>query len=74
MYLWDLFAVNLHSKDDLARNESADACKRLAQQCSDSSAIEQLLRQVFDVFNGSDGKLNVVEHKISVLQVFIFLS
>lgn len=61
--------ANLHSKDDLARLESADACKRLAQQCSDAAAIELLLDQVFAVFHGSEGKLTVAEQKISVLQV-----
>lgn len=61
--------ANLHSKEDLAREEAADACKRLAQQITDSGAIEALLKKVFDVFHGSDGKLTVVTHKISVLQV-----
>ncbi|KAE8739724.1 hypothetical protein FOCC_FOCC014768 [Frankliniella occidentalis] len=61
-------AANLHSKEDLARLESADACKRLAQQCSDGSAIEQLLNQIFAVFHGSEGKITVAEQKISVLQ------
>lgn len=59
----------MHSKDDLAREESADACKRLAEQITDSGAIELLLKKIFDVFHGSDGKLTVVTHKISVLQV-----
>ncbi|XP_058803320.1 stalled ribosome sensor GCN1 isoform X2 [Phymastichus coffea] len=62
-----LFA-NLHSKDDLVRDESADACRKLALQCSDSSAVEGLLNFVFSVFNGSEGKLTVATHKISVLQ------
>ncbi|XP_051176736.1 eIF-2-alpha kinase activator GCN1 [Leptopilina boulardi] len=62
-----LFA-NLHSKEDLVRDEAADACRRLALQCSDSSAVEDLLASVFAVFNGSEGKLTVATHKISVLQ------
>lgn len=62
-------AANLHSKEDLARVESADACKHLAQQCSDAAAIEQLLNQIFAVFHGSEGKLTVAEQKMSVLQV-----
>lgn len=61
-------AANLHSKEDLARVESADACRRLAQQCSDAAAIEHLLNQIFAVFHGSEGKLTVAEQKISVLQ------
>lgn len=59
---------NLHSKDDLVRDEAADACKKLSLQCSDSSAVESLLSSVFAVFNGSEGKLTVATHKISVLQ------
>lgn len=62
-----LFA-NLHSKEDLVRDEAADACRRLALQCSDSSAVESLLSSIFAVFNGSEGKLTVATHKISVLQ------
>ncbi|XP_031350613.1 eIF-2-alpha kinase activator GCN1-like [Photinus pyralis] len=60
--------TNLHSKDDVTRRESADACKLLAQQCSDSGAIESVVKQIFSVFHGSDGKLTVLEHKISVLE------
>lgn len=59
---------NLHSKDDLVRDEAADACRKLSLQCSDSSAIESLLTAIFAVFNGSEGKLTVATHKISVLQ------
>lgn len=61
--------ANLHSKDDRARRESADACKRLAEKIKDHKAIEELLKKTFSVFHGSDGKLTVVDHKISVLQV-----
>ncbi|XP_024940665.1 eIF-2-alpha kinase activator GCN1 isoform X2 [Cephus cinctus] len=62
-----LFA-NLHSKEDLVRDEAADACRRLALQCSDSTALENLLSSLFAVFHGSEGKLTVATHKISVLQ------
>lgn len=60
--------ANLHSKDDTARRESADACQRLAKQICDLAAVEALLKQTFAVFNGSDGKLTVLEHKMSVLE------
>ncbi|KAF5292015.1 hypothetical protein FQA39_LY14132 [Lamprigera yunnana] len=60
--------TNLHSKDDLARKESVAACKLLAQQCSDSGALEVLVKQVFAVFHGSDGKLTVLEQKLSILE------
>ncbi|KAK4875808.1 hypothetical protein RN001_012230 [Aquatica leii] len=60
--------VNLHSKDDLTRRGAVHACKLLAQQCSDSGAVESLVKQVFAVFHGSDGKLTVLEQKLSVLE------
>lgn len=60
--------ANLYSKDDQARNESAQAIKALAEQISDPKAIEELLKRCFSVFHGSDGKLTVVDHKIGVLQ------
>lgn len=62
-----LFA-NLHSKEDLVRDEAVGACRRLALQCSDTIALENLLSSVFAVFHGSEGKLTVATHKISVLQ------
>nr|CAH7734834.1 unnamed protein product [Callosobruchus chinensis] len=60
--------ANLHSKDDKARLESADACKRLASKIRNYKALEELLKKTFDVFHGSVGKLTVVDYKISVLQ------
>ncbi|XP_043511247.1 eIF-2-alpha kinase activator GCN1 [Frieseomelitta varia] len=62
-----LFA-NLYSKEDLVRDEAVGACRRLALQCSDTAALENLLSSVFAVFHGSEGKLTVATHKISVLQ------
>lgn len=62
-----LFA-NLHSKEDLVRDEAVEACRKLALQCSDTTALEMLLSSVFAVFHGSEGKLTVATHKISVLQ------
>ncbi|XP_071447058.1 stalled ribosome sensor GCN1 [Hetaerina americana] len=60
--------ANLHSKEDLTRDEAAEACRYLALQCSDSASIEELLQHIFAVFHGSEGKLTVATHKISVLQ------
>lgn len=64
---------NLYSKNDNARSEAAESLKQVAIKCSDVSAIEGLLKQVFAVFNGSDGKITVVEYRINVLQVSFFL-
>ncbi|CAG5089337.1 Similar to Gcn1: eIF-2-alpha kinase activator GCN1 (Mus musculus) [Cotesia congregata] len=61
-----LFA-NLHSKEDSVRDSAADACRRLALQCSDTEALEKLLSLLFAIFHGSEGKLTVATHKISVL-------
>lgn len=52
----------------MARFESAVACKKLAEKIDDHTVILQLLTMTFAVFNGSDGKLTVVDHKISVLE------
>lgn len=65
-------AANLVSKDDLARDESAAACRSLAVQCSDAGELEAVLQHLFDVFHGSEGKLTVATHKISVLQVISY--
>ncbi|KYB24626.1 Translational activator GCN1-like Protein [Tribolium castaneum] len=66
--------ANLYSKDDQARNEAADACKRLAQQIKEPNAVTDLLKKTFAVFHGSEGKLTVVDHKISVLQAIGYFS
>lgn len=68
-----LFLANLYSKDDKARSEAADACKRLASKISDQKTVEDILKKCFDVLHGSEGKLTVVDYKMSVLQV-IFLT
>lgn len=60
---------NLYSKDDSARSEAVESLKQIALKCSDSKAIEALLKQVFAVLNGSDGKITVVEYRINILQV-----
>ncbi|KAJ8966633.1 hypothetical protein NQ314_003400 [Rhamnusium bicolor] len=65
------FIANLHSKDDNARNIAVNACKRLASKIKDYKALEELLKKTFAVFHGSDGKLTVVDHKMSVLQCML---
>lgn len=68
------FLVNLYSKDDKAREEAADGCKKLANKINNPNAIESLLKYLFGVLNGSEGKLTVIDHKISVLQVCLNLN
>lgn len=60
---------NLQSKNDLVRDEATDGYRRLAMTCNKVEAIEGLLKQIFEILNGSNGKINVLEHKISVLKV-----
>lgn len=63
-----MFVANLHSKNDNTRDEAADGLLKLAQKCSDVNGLEPLLKSLFDVFNGSQGKLSLASQKISVLQ------
>lgn len=60
---------NLYSKDDSARAEAVESLKLISLKCKDAKAIEALLKQVFAVLNGSDGKITVVEYRINILQV-----
>ena len=59
----------LHAKEDQVRDDTVEVCRQLAKQCSEASAIDAFIKQLFDVFFGSDGKLTVTTHKMSVLQV-----
>jgi HEAT repeat protein len=62
-----LVASQLHSKDDTLRIEAISATKYLAQQCSNSSAIEALLKHYFAVLNGSEGKLTIAVQRYGVI-------
>ncbi|KAL1132575.1 hypothetical protein AAG570_010527, partial [Ranatra chinensis] len=61
-------ATSLYSKDDNGREAAVEACRSLASQCSDSGPVEALLEHLFHIFNGSQGKITVSTHKISILQ------
>ncbi|CAG0888179.1 unnamed protein product [Darwinula stevensoni] len=63
-----IFATNLHSNEERTRVHAVKACRSLARQCSDAEIIAQLLRHFFAVLQGSEGKLTVAAHKISMLQ------
>jgi hypothetical protein len=60
---------NLHSKIDVNRTFSANGIKQLALKCSSSKCIEQMLKNIFAILNGSEGKITVAEYRISLLQV-----
>ncbi|KAK7073636.1 eIF-2-alpha kinase activator GCN1 [Halocaridina rubra] len=61
-------ASPIHAKEDQIRDDTVEVCRQLAKQCSDASAIDTFVKLLFDVFFGSDGKLTVTTHKMSVLQ------
>lgn len=67
-------ATCLHSSEDAIRDHSAFATESLAKQCSGASAVRGLLTLYFGVLQGSDGKLTVTSHKISMLQGIGYLS
>ncbi|GFQ96680.1 eIF-2-alpha kinase activator GCN1, partial [Trichonephila clavata] len=59
--------AHLHSKEDLCREHAIIASKCVAQQCSSSQAIKDLLEHYFGILNGSEGKLTVVPQKLGVI-------
>lgn len=61
--------THLYSKDDSARNEAVESLREIAIKCTDTKAIESLVKQVFAVLNGCDGKITVAEFRINILQV-----
>ncbi|EDV93917.1 GH19589 [Drosophila grimshawi] len=64
----------LYSDGELARRESLESLKNLSQKCSDGNIIKKLLELIFSILNGSDGKINVVEYRINLLQGAGYLS
>jgi len=66
-----LILANLYSQNERARIESADLCKQLALKCSDATVVSNVLKFLFNVYHGSEGKLSTSEQKINILQVII---
>ncbi|XP_041565720.1 eIF-2-alpha kinase activator GCN1 isoform X2 [Drosophila elegans] len=60
---------NLYSKGDIARRESLESLKLISTKCSDWVIVKDLLSHIFSVLNGSDGKINVIEYRLNILQV-----
>ncbi|XP_077995202.1 stalled ribosome sensor GCN1-like [Glandiceps talaboti] len=65
--LGKLLGTHLISKEDVAREESAEAFQNIANQCSDPGALEELVKHLFAVLNGSEGKLTVITQRTGVL-------
>uniref|UniRef100_A0A8C1HPW0 GCN1 activator of EIF2AK4 n=1 Tax=Cyprinus carpio carpio TaxID=630221 RepID=A0A8C1HPW0_CYPCA len=47
--------------------QAVTALQNLAHQCSDPSAVQDLVKHLFGILGGSEGKLTVVAQKMSVL-------
>jgi hypothetical protein len=62
-------AACLHAKEDRVRDDAVLVCDSLSRQCSDPGSLEKMINTFFAVYNGSEGKLTVVAHKISLMQV-----
>ena len=67
--LFSFSLANLYSKNDNTRDEAADGLLKLANKCSDVNGLDSLLKHLFNVFHGSEGKLTLASQKISVLEV-----
>ncbi|XP_050533442.1 eIF-2-alpha kinase activator GCN1 isoform X2 [Daktulosphaira vitifoliae] len=68
------YSANIYSQNEQARIESADICKELALKCSDASVVLNIVKDFFNIYNGSQGKLSTSEQKINVLQAIGNLS
>lgn len=66
--LGQIIASSLTSKDERVSEEASQALKSLAKQCSDSEPVKALIDHLFQIFNGSKGKISVAQHKIIILQ------
>lgn len=63
---------SLCSNDEEARNKAAETMKCLSLQCSNGDAVYDVADHLFQVLNGSQGKITVADHKIAILQVVMF--
>ena len=61
------FGTNLHAKDDQTREDAIRATTNLGKGISDASSLTNLLKALFAVLGGSEGKLSVNTHKLSLL-------
>ena len=66
--------ASLIAKEDLLRDEAVSAITILSGQCSDVAAIDSLLKAIFNVLGGSEGKLTATAQKISLLKAAGLLS
>ncbi|KAJ3604484.1 hypothetical protein NHX12_029224 [Muraenolepis orangiensis] len=60
-------ASQLKANNAQLTEEAIKAMQNLAQQCSDPTAIQDVVTHLFKILGGSEGKLTVVAQKISVI-------
>ncbi|XP_062310264.1 stalled ribosome sensor GCN1 [Osmerus eperlanus] len=60
-------ASQLKANNPLLMEQAVQAMQNLSQQCSDPSAVEEVVKHLFNILGGSEGKLTVVAQKMSVL-------
>uniref|UniRef100_A0A7N8Y6V6 GCN1 activator of EIF2AK4 n=1 Tax=Mastacembelus armatus TaxID=205130 RepID=A0A7N8Y6V6_9TELE len=60
-------ASQLKANNAQLMEEAVQAMQNLAQQCSDLTAVQDIVTHLFKILGGSEGKLTVVAQKISVL-------
>uniref|UniRef100_A0A1A8L3W7 GCN1 general control of amino-acid synthesis 1-like 1 n=2 Tax=Nothobranchius pienaari TaxID=704102 RepID=A0A1A8L3W7_9TELE len=60
-------ASQLKANNAQLMEEAVQAMQNLAKQCSDPSAVQDIVTHLFKILSGSEGKLTAVAQKISVL-------
>nr|XP_020454851.1 eIF-2-alpha kinase activator GCN1 isoform X2 [Monopterus albus] len=60
-------ASQLKANNALLMEEAVQAMQNLVQQCSDPTAVQDIVTHLFKILGGSEGKLTVVAQKMSVL-------
>lgn len=53
VFLFFSSTAHLHSKEDQCRDAAVIASKYLAQQCSNSQDVKDVLQHFFDILNGN---------------------
>ncbi|XP_012704734.2 eIF-2-alpha kinase activator GCN1 isoform X1 [Fundulus heteroclitus] len=60
-------ASQLKANNAQLMEEAVKAMENLAQQCSDATAVQDIVTHLFKILGGSEGKLTVVAQKMNVL-------
>uniref|UniRef100_A0A8C2X4T7 GCN1 activator of EIF2AK4 n=1 Tax=Cyclopterus lumpus TaxID=8103 RepID=A0A8C2X4T7_CYCLU len=66
MAIGKAIASQLKANNAQLMEDAVQAMQNLAQQCSDPSAVQDIVTHLFKILGGSEGKLTVVAQKISV--------